>query len=70
MKKFLALNLSDVVFILLINVKRHFNIYEQDKFCAQLTELSMKKVLWPQGLDYFDHSCAFVFCIKMCEDIN
>ena len=37
MKKFLALSLSDVVFIMLINVKMstncwHFNIYEQDKF--------------------------------------
>ena len=52
MKTFLALNLSYVVFIMLINVKMstivgiltfmsrklwHFNIYEQDKFCAQLT---------------------------------
>ena len=34
MKKFLALSLSDVVFIMLINVKMPtivFNIYEQDK---------------------------------------
>ena len=45
-KQFLALNLSDVLFIMLINVKMptivdyncwHFNIYEQDKFCAQLS---------------------------------
>ena len=46
MKKFLALSLSDVVFILLINVKMpttwDFNIYKQDKFHA-LLELSMKK---------------------------
>ena len=37
MKKFIALSLSDVVFIMLINVKMHFNIFEQDKFCAQLS---------------------------------
>ena len=41
-KKFLALSLSDIVFIMLINVKMltivgQFNIYEQDKFCAQLS---------------------------------
>ena len=43
-KKFNALSLSDVVFIKLINVKMptivqfwHFNIYEQDKFRAQLS---------------------------------
>ena len=39
MKKFLALSYSDVVFILLINVKNanngwHINNYEQDKFRA------------------------------------
>ena len=37
MKKFLALSLSDAVFIMLLNVKMPtivgiFNIYEQDKF--------------------------------------
>ena len=37
MKKFLALSPSNVVFIMLINVKMHFNIYEQDKFRAQLS---------------------------------
>ena len=43
MKKFLALSLSYVVFLMLINVKMptincwHFNIYEQDKFHAQLS---------------------------------
>ena len=41
MKKLLALSLSDVVFIMLINVKMptiwHFNIYEQDTFRAQLS---------------------------------
>ena len=52
MKKFLALSLSDVVSIMLINVKMPtivgiltfisrinltFNIYKQDKFCAQLS---------------------------------
>ena len=42
MKKFIALSLSDVVFIMLINVKMptivvNFNIYEQDKFDAQLS---------------------------------
>ena len=42
MKKFLALSLSDVVFIMLINVKMPtivgiFYIYEQDKFHAQLS---------------------------------
>ena len=41
MKKLLALSLSDVVFIVLINVKMPtivgiFNIYEQDRFRAQL----------------------------------
>ena len=41
MKKFLALSLSDV-FIMLMNVKMPtivgiFNIYEQDKFPAQLS---------------------------------
>ena len=36
MKKFLALSLSDVVFIMLINVKMP-TIYEQDKFDAQLS---------------------------------
>ena len=41
-KKFLALCLSDVVFIMLIKCLNainywHFNIYEQDKFCAQLS---------------------------------
>ena len=40
-KKFLALSSSDVVFIMLINVKCnncwHFNVYEQDKFLAQLS---------------------------------
>ena len=45
MKTFLALSLSDVIFIMLIHVKMptivgkcwHFNIYEQDKFRAQLS---------------------------------
>ena len=47
MKKFIALSLSDVVFVMLINAKMptivginncwHFNIYELDKFCAQLS---------------------------------
>ena len=36
-KKFLALSLSDVLFIMLINNCWHFNIYEQDQFCAQLS---------------------------------
>ena len=36
-KEFLALKLSYAVLILLINVKRHFNIYEQDKVRAQLS---------------------------------
>ena len=41
-KKFLAFSLSDVVFIMLINVKMPtivglFNIYKQDKFRAQLS---------------------------------
>ena len=36
MKKFLALSLSDVVVIILINLSMHFKIYEQDKFHAQL----------------------------------
>ena len=35
-KKFLALSLSDVVFLILINVKMP-TINEQDKFCAQLS---------------------------------
>ena len=35
MKKFLPLNLSDVVFIMLINVK--MPTIEQDKLCAQLS---------------------------------
>ena len=47
-KMFLALSLSDIVFIMLINVKMptfcwHFNIYGHDKFHAQLS--CMKKVL-------------------------
>ena len=39
MKKLIAGSLSDVVFIMLINVKMllTFNIYEQDKFRAQLS---------------------------------
>ena len=42
MKEYLALSLSDVVYILLINVKMPtivgiFNIYEQNKFRAQLS---------------------------------
>ena len=50
MKKFLVFSLSDIVFIILINVKMptivgilkfmskwYFNIYEQDKFRAQLS---------------------------------
>ena len=43
MKKFIAVSLSDVVFIMLINVKMptivafYFNIYEQDKILAQLS---------------------------------
>ena len=41
MNKFIALRLSDVVFIMLINVKMPtivaiLTFYEQDKFCAQL----------------------------------
>ena len=36
MEKFLALSLSYVVFIMIRNVK-HFNIYEQDQFRAQLS---------------------------------
>ena len=54
MRKFLALNLSDVVFIMLINDKMPtivciFDIYEQDKFCAQLS-WAWKKFynLWAQ----------------------
>ena len=48
-KKFLALSFSDVVFIMLINVKMPTfvgisYIYEQDKFLCSV-ELSMKKVL-------------------------
>ena len=34
MKTFLVLSVSDVVFIMLINVKMPFNIYGQDKFRA------------------------------------
>ena len=34
-KKFFALSLSEVLFIMLINVKMP-TIYEQDKFCVQL----------------------------------
>ena len=39
MKKFLALNLSDIVFIMLINVKMStiVDIYEQDTFRTQLS---------------------------------
>ena len=40
MKKFLALSLSDVVFIMLLDVKMPTivsNIYEQDKFCTHLS---------------------------------
>ena len=42
MKTFLAFKLPDVVFVMLINVKMlsivdNFNIYEQDKFRAQLS---------------------------------
>ena len=39
MKKFLALNLSDFLFIMLINVKMPtiVNIYEQDKFHTWLS---------------------------------
>ena len=37
MKKFLALSLSDVVFIMLNNCW-HFNIYEQDKFMLSCVE--------------------------------
>ena len=38
MKKFIALSLSDVEYIMLINVKMStINIYEQDKFRAQLS---------------------------------
>ena len=42
-KKLGAISFLAVVFIMLINVKMptsnywHFNIYEQDKFCAQLS---------------------------------
>ena len=36
MNKVLDLSLSDLVFIMLINCW-HFNIYEQDKFRAQLS---------------------------------
>ena len=36
-KKLLASSHSDVVFIMLINVSWHFNIYEQDKVRAQLS---------------------------------
>ena len=42
LEKSIALSLSDVVIFMLINVKmptfcRHFNIYKQDKFRAQLS---------------------------------
>ena len=50
MEKFLALSLSVVEFITLINVKWHFKIYEQDKFYAQLSWV-WKKVLLPRGPD-------------------
>ena len=54
MKKFIALSLTDVVSIMLINVKMptiagiltFMSIYEQDKFRA---ELSMQKLLEPRG---------------------
>ena len=50
MKKSLALSLTDVVHIVLINVKMptfwRFNIYEQDKFRAQLS-LAWKKFYNP-----------------------
>ena len=49
MKKFIALSITDVIFIMLINVKMPtiaINIYEQDKFRA---ELSMQKLLEPRG---------------------
>ena len=36
-KKFLGLSLSDVVFIMLMNIKMPFNIYEHDQFYAQLS---------------------------------
>ena len=42
MKKFIASSLSDVAFMMLINVKMptivgNFNIYEHDKFRAQMS---------------------------------
>ena len=49
MEKFLALSLSDVVFVMLINVKMptmvgilHFNIYEQDNFLLSWVEHEKK----------------------------
>ena len=56
MKKFLALSLSDVVFIMLKNVKmpKIVDIYEQDKFRAHLS-WAWKKII-TRGPD-----CSYLF---------
>ena len=48
MKKFFALSLSDVVFIMLINVKMPI-IVGILSFMSRIAELSMKQVLYPGG---------------------
>ena len=66
MKKFLALSLSDVVFIMLINIKCwHFNIYEQDKFLTHLIELGKEKKFYNIGawLNDFNYFLAVCVCL-------
>ena len=63
-RHFLLFKLSDVVFIMLINVKMptkccHFSIYENDKFYAQL---SMKKALQPWSLEKVNPYPTTIFC--------
>ena len=68
MKKFLALSLSDVVFIMLINVKMptnfwHFNFCEQNKFRAQLSWV------WKKFYN-LGPSLIIVFCLLCAKWVN
>ena len=66
MKQFHALCLLNIVFIMLINVKMStivgiFNIYEQDKFCAQLS-WAWKK--------FYNLGARPLFHLKMCTHLG
>ena len=64
MKKYIASSVWNIVFIVLINNCLHFNIYEQDKFRAQLNWAWKKfynlgaSLIWVKRIAFNLHDCC------------